>query len=953
MEIGPADTLVRMMDKTLQAGYRARDAALGLERELLSYKRHSDAINYETRPTAEKVAAPAPPQSSTSGVVEQTVQAKIVEPASTGNHTMEVSLTASVSAPDSPVSASVILRTLIAISLKKDRNEISLSKSIKQLCGGRSTVQNEIIGDLTKEFGHFPEQAEDLPLEELGSILSSHRNLGPLSIELLGKFVSAKLPAGSGLASLKKYLHMRWGFGEGLQESALLLILLAQPSIRLAGENEVHSFLDGIVESVLRDASIDPKSIVTPLMTAAAAVSAIPPEALDDMQKAQQKRDHQVLQLYAKRCKVDLSQSGQIIENLNGTVSQLQQELSLWITEHGETYNQGITLKFDSRKARKYDSSWNWVIQDLFDFASKTFNSDSRQSVEEMAKKISLLEARATPRLLKAIQHMVRDYKQSVPSTKVPAHLELLKQLYQNLERSLSLPPVFKTTEISSAPFVTVAQTGRIEYSEISRTQISQRNRFSLQKPPTTNGRKGGLITSIHPLSDTNSIISTPEFPPDLDTDLVTSLRLDSFSDSETIRSQISTNLTSVFSDEPSQEMPYIKSNRCGVWDRDEAITNGYLQWFETVSTLGVSFQYSTVLVTGAGKGSIGAEIVQMLLTAGAKVLVTTSSYSPEVTRFFHEMYQEHGGRNSQLVVVPFNGGSQQDIASLVEYIYDDAHGLGWDPDHIIPFAAVGEAGRGIDRIDSKSEIAHRVMSTNVIRLLGSIKSQKERRRIQTHPTQVILPFSPNHGIFGQDGLYAESKLCLESLLNKWWSEDWSEYLSICGAIIGWTRGTGLMTGNDFLAAGVEDLDIRTFSKAEMGLRILGLMQAPVASCCEVEPLVADLSGGLASNTSLRDTLDRIQETLNSESAIKRAIAEETKKDEQVINGSRSLTMPRKITRRARIQPELYKLRDFKTEIEPLASELHGLVDLDRVVVVVGFGETGEILSDAVNRSSD
>ena len=952
MEIGPADTLVRMMDKTLQAGYRARDAALGLERELLSYKRHSDAIHYKSGPIGEKVTAPPPPQSSTSGVVEQTVKAKIVEPASTENHTTEVSLTASVSVPDSPVSASVILRTLIAISLKKDRNEISTSKSIKQLCGGRSTVQNEIIGDLTKEFGHSPDQVEDLPLEELGSILGGHRNLGPLSIELLGKFVSAKLPAGSGLASLKKYLRTRWGFGEGLQETALLLTLLMQPGIRLSSEQEVRPFLDGIAESVLRDASIDPKSIATPLKTAAAAVSAIPPEALDNMHRAQQKRDNQMMQLYAKRCKVDLTEGGQMIEKLSGTVSQLQQELSLWITEHGETYNQGITLKFDSRKARKYDSSWNWVIQDLFDFASQTFNSDSRQSVEELAKRISLLEARATPRLLKAIQYVVRGYKQSLPSTKVPAHLELLKQLCQNLERSLSLPPMFRTTEFSSAPVVAVAQTGRIEYSEIPRTQISQRKHFSLRRSPVTNGSKGGVITSILSLSDTNSIISTPEIPPDLDADLVPSLSLDSFSDSETIRSQVSTNLTSVYSDQPSPEMPYIKSNRCGVWERDEAISNDYLQWFETVSA-GVSFRHSTVLVTGAGKGSIGAEIVQMLLTAGAKVLVTTSSYSPQVTRFFQEMYQEHGGRNSQLVIVPFNGGSQQDIASLVEYIYDDAHGLGWDPDHIIPFAAVGEAGRGIDRIDSKSELAHRVMSTNVIRLLGSIKSQKERRRIQTHPTQVILPFSPNHGIFGQDGLYAESKLGLESLLNKWWSEDWSEYLSICGAIIGWTRGTGLMTGNDFLAAGVEDLDIRTFSKAEMGLRILGLMQAPVASCCEVEPLVADLSSGLASNTSLRDTLDRIQETLNSESAIKRAIAEETTRDEQVISGARPLSIPRKINRRARIRPELYKLPDFKTEIEPLASGLHGLVDLDRVVVVVGFGETGEILSDAVTRHSD
>jgi fatty acid synthase subunit alpha len=108
-------------------------------------------------------------------------------------------------------------------------------------------------------------------------------------------------------------------------------------------------------------------------------------------------------------------------------------------------------------------------------------------------------------------------------------------------------------------------------------------------------------------------------------------------------------------------------------------------------------------------------------------------------------------------------------------------------------------------------------MLTNVVRLLGSVKAAKANRRIATHPTHVVLPLSPNHGVFGQDGLYAESKLALEALMNKWSSENWNEYLTLCGTIIGWTRGTGLMNNNDLLATGIEaDLGIRTYSAAEM-----------------------------------------------------------------------------------------------------------------------------------------
>ncbi|KAK6062446.1 hypothetical protein SCUP515_13360, partial [Seiridium cupressi] len=73
-------------------------------------------------------------------------------------------------------------------------------------------------------------------------------------------------------------------------------------------------------------------------------------------------------------------------------------------------------------------------------------------------------------------------------------------------------------------------------------------------------------------------------------------------------------------------------------------------------------------------------------------------------------MYAKYGDRGSQLVVVPFNQGSKQDVEALIDYIYDPKKGLGWDLDYIVPFAAISEQGRLIDGIDSKSELAHRIM---------------------------------------------------------------------------------------------------------------------------------------------------------------------------------------------------------------------------------------------------
>ncbi len=54
-------------------------------------------------------------------------------------------------------------------------------------------------------------------------------------------------------------------------------------------------------------------------------------------------------------------------------------------------------------------------------------------------------------------------------------------------------------------------------------------------------------------------------------------------------------------------------------------------------------------------------------------------------------------------------------------------------------------------------------------------------------PTQVVLPLLPtgNHGLFGNDGPYSESKISLETLFNRWSSESWGEYLCLVGAVIG------------------------------------------------------------------------------------------------------------------------------------------------------------------------
>ena len=209
---------------------------------------------------------------------------------------------------------------------------------------------------------------------------------------------------------------------------------------------------------------------------------------------------------------------------------------------------------------------------------------------------------------------------------------------------------------------------------------------------------------------------------------------------------------------------------------------------------------------------------------------------------------------------MPVNQGSKQDVEALVDYIYNKEKGLGMDLDYILPFAALPENGREIDGLDDRSELAHRIMLTNLLRLLGAVKSKKAALQLVTRPTEVVLPLSPNHGLFGNDGLYSESKISLETLFNRWSSESWGEYLCIAGAVIGasllllfffvsltsrppgWTRGTGLMSATGSVAEGIEAKGCRTFSAKEMAFNILGLMHPLVFDVAQIEPVWADVS---------------------------------------------------------------------------------------------------------------
>jgi fatty acid synthase subunit alpha len=132
IEIGPADTLINMAKKTINAEYKSQDAANCLKRELLSYKKQSSAIYYQSElvDIPESAASKAP--------VAAAPALAITLPVAPIPAAAQSAAPASASIPDKDVTALDKLLTLVSFTLKQSRSEVVQDRTLKQLCGGKS-----------------------------------------------------------------------------------------------------------------------------------------------------------------------------------------------------------------------------------------------------------------------------------------------------------------------------------------------------------------------------------------------------------------------------------------------------------------------------------------------------------------------------------------------------------------------------------------------------------------------------------------------------------------------------------------------------------------------------------------------------------------------------------------------------------------------------------------------
>ncbi|KAK4234871.1 hypothetical protein C8A03DRAFT_37321 [Achaetomium macrosporum] len=866
VELGPARVLANLGQKTIQRKLASGERPIDSPVRFLASTQNVQELCYEydapesateqtagDAPTSTVVTSPPPEPTSSIPQISHTTSSMPVD---------------SPPVEDCPPSSTDIVRILVARKLKKPIADVPTSKSIKELCGGKSTIENEVVGDLHNEFSSIPERPEDIPLKDLGVPVDADRPLGKTSSALVAKFVSSKMPARFTAASVHSYLADKWGLGPLRQAAVLIRAVAAEPPSRLSSTEAAKRYWDQEVASygVSCGISIQPRN-----QTAGGGTQATPlvdSAVLNQVMEAHKRmaaKQYQALGEYLQADRTATSDAD--VQLLAG----LQHKLDAWTAEFSAEFFSRITPTFDANKIRRYTSWWNYAREDVLAlYSGDTTNCPLLHDKTALDSFVHRLASRADSQLATLVSSLARgnDYPD--------AFCAISTRIERAVTSAVSQPPLARPSLIPMCPRTTVTESGTIQYTSVPRP-----------------GNFTGPTAYSSFLSHRPGIIRVYSFP--------------------------------------NSSNSQLASETAG-----QDYTDLFLTTLSTLLRHGVTFQGKTVLVTGAGQAtSIASQLIRLLLAGGTRVIATTSRAPSAAAAGFARVYREYAAKGSELWLVPCNMASKRDVESLIEWVYGKDRE--WDLDAVVPFAAAGEKGVEIgDGLQPGNELAHRIMMTNVLRLLGEVVKRKRERGVQGQTTQVLLPLSPNKGVFGGDGLYPESKLGLESLLRRVTSESWGAELAVCGVEIGWTRGTGLMEGNDLVAEAVEGKGVVTFSAEEMAANIAVLMAQEFVDLCEDGPVYANFGGGLGALANCHEVLARARRDIHLQAEIARVVRAEDDRE-------RAFTHPPLPSAASRPLKQRITLRvGFPCLPEKLPNhDIARLVDPARTVVVVGFSELG------------
>ena len=254
-----------------------------------------------------------------------------------------------VSLPDRAVDTELILEAIIKEKTAKLAQDFAWDTDIKMISSGRSVLENEIIGDLLREFGNAPGNASDISMRELCNHLQEEHagGLGKVSRRLITRSMVSKLPQSWGIAPIRAQLDRRLGFENGRQDIVLLQCAIATFSKARLPEPEAKQLVESVWDQHWKSMGISSERPGTSGYESYSAARG----TLSPAQRNESSRE-------SKRG-TDVPVVSPQMTELTAKVHELNLELQKLRAEHDSTYWEGILGMFDARKVRAFKSQLN------------------------------------------------------------------------------------------------------------------------------------------------------------------------------------------------------------------------------------------------------------------------------------------------------------------------------------------------------------------------------------------------------------------------------------------------------------------------------------------------------------------------------------------------------------------------------------------------------------------
>ncbi|SCU86343.1 LAME_0D05732g1_1 [Lachancea meyersii CBS 8951] len=999
IEIGPQPILANMAKRTLgQAANYENATSIAARRQVLSVATSMDEITYRYDPPVKDEATGG------AGALEEPARTKIDVCAMVESVNIDVNQPAQQAAQtslqqfaDAPgITPDLALRFLISRKMNNfDIQSLPVDKSIKEICNGKSTLQNEIVGDLGKEFPELQSahQIEEMPINSISkeAALSCEppNEFGPLTVDAVSKFMPRKF-AGDlcSLSNVKQYLKTTWN----VQTSSGILLFMASADLkeRLSTEEETKRFID---ESCAAYAKMCNVNLTVRSSKASGPDGGIPAEdseaekikvvdienylAFESDLLQLHNQQHQILTQHLKT-----SDGKSEIDMLKAKLAKMEGKLSAIEEEFGaDLINNSLQQSFSPLKIRNFDSAWNWARQSILMLLQAAHREPQRLAQILNPTIVQNIANRADASVIRIIQYSLNnnDYDPVVKRTfekvisfclqeisKSPLYrvknfdstqsrLLCHSQNSTQYIKEISLATAASTTEPSS--FSTRLNSDMSSYYKIEK-QLFQVYSKIIQYSLTSNNSPSSIRSQFETVyeqlliflrnsdhvasffrgivneavrSVNKTLITTKD--DDLDVVINDSEILSSDDEDEdpkhAEKNQVAPNVKI-----PTGIVPFLhlkkRSNVSGEWNYDKQLTQTYLNNLARIAQNGISFfNKRTLIFATDAKDKIALEVIRALLQAGSIVVIASERFDRETCEIFQKCYQNYGATGSELTVLPLNMSSRIDVSRFSAHLFSKVG----DIDFFLPLHVRTTPGSILD-YTSGAELAHRSSSVNLLRFLGSIVREKRLLGIETRPTHVLLPLSPNHANVYEKSNFRDTFMAL--VLQKWYDEDWSAELSICGCVYGWTHDDD----GDVIAQGLERMGIRTFANKEMAFNMLGLLTYDVVFNSQDSPLIADLNGGLQTLPNLSSLVAKLKHDFQSREKIEEAVSNQHLSDKKLLGYSSVQYTEVKPRGTGHLQfPALLPYNELSDKFH--GENLAGLLDLSSVVVVTGFGELG------------